>query len=61
MSLVKEKLIEIIKDQPEDSTPEEILRELALSQIIERGIDDLEKKRVISNEEIKNRIDKKWK
>jgi len=61
MSAVKEQMIDIIKEQPEDSTPEEIIRELAFSNMVERGIQDMEAGRVITNDEMKERIDKKWK
>ncbi|MES0488700.1 MAG: hypothetical protein ABUK01_01830 [Leptospirales bacterium] len=61
MSAVKEKFIEIINEQPEDSTPEEIIKELAFSNIVERGLLDVEEGNTISNIEMKNRIDKQWK
>jgi len=61
MSAVKEQMIQIIKEQPEDSTPEEILKELAFASIIERGLNDMENDRSISNDEMKIRIEKKWK
>ena len=61
MSAVKEQMIDIIKEQPEDSTPEEIIRELVFSNMVERGVQDIEAGRVITNEEMKERIDKKWK
>jgi len=61
MSEVKEQMIDIIKEQPEDSTPEEIIRELVFSNMVERGVQDIEAGRVITNEEMKERIDKKWK
>ena len=60
MSLVKERINEVVENQPEDTSYEEILRELAFDQMIVRGLDDSKKKLVISNEEMKLRI-KKWK
>ncbi|RLD50827.1 MAG: hypothetical protein DRJ05_19140 [Bacteroidetes bacterium] len=60
MSLVKERINEVVENQPEDTSYEEILRELAFDQMIVRGLDDSKKKRVISNEEMKLRI-KEWK
>jgi ribosomal protein S3AE len=40
MSIVKERMTEVIKNQPEDSTYEEVLRELAFEQMIARGLND---------------------
>lgn len=51
---VKEKMKEVIDLQPEDSTYEEILRELRFESMIERGLEDTRKGRVISNEEMEN-------
>ena len=51
---VKEKMKEVINLQPEDSTYEEILRELRFESMIERGLEDTRKGRVISNEEMEN-------
>jgi len=40
MSPVKEQLIRLIQDQPEDSSLEEIVRELAFAAMVERGLAD---------------------
>ena len=56
MASVKEKMTKIIKDQPDDSSYDEILRELAFVRMIEHGVEDSETKRTISNEEMKHRI-----
>ncbi len=53
---VKEKMKEVIDLQPEDSTYEEILRELRFESMIERGLEDTRKGRLISNEEMEHRI-----
>lgn len=58
MSEVKEKMIEVIQEQPEDSSYEEILRELAFEKMIERGLKDSKEGRNISNEEMKAKINK---
>ena len=60
MSEVKQKLIEMIQDQPEDSSAEEILKEIAFSNMIGRGLSDSLANRVISNEEMEKRIQSKW-
>jgi len=56
MSNAKEKIADIIKRQPDDATFEEIMRELAFERMIEHGLKDSRKDRVISNEEIEHRI-----
>lgn len=40
MSDVKERMIEVIQEQPEDSSYEEILKELAFEQMVDRGLRD---------------------
>ena len=56
MELVKEKMIELIKTQPDDSSYDEILRELAFNQMIERGLHDSDHGRTLSNAEMGRRI-----
>lgn len=56
MSTAKEELTRLIEDQPEDSTREEIVRELAFHVMVGRDISDSDAKRVISNEEMARRI-----
>jgi predicted transcriptional regulator len=56
MSAVKEELIRLIAGQPEDSSREEIVRELAFQVMVQRGLADSEAKRAISNEEMARRI-----
>jgi predicted transcriptional regulator len=56
MSTAKEDLTRLIQAQPEDSSPEEIVRELAFHVMVERGIADSDAGRVISNDEMKHRI-----
>ncbi len=53
---VKNQMIKIIQEQPEDSTFDEILRELAFKQMIERGLADSDNQRTISNQEMRRRI-----
>ncbi len=59
MKSVKEYFISVIKDQPEDSSYDEILRELVFAKMIERGIEDSDQGKTISNEEMNRRI-KTW-
>ena len=56
MSTVKEELTGLIQGHPEDSTREEIIRELAFHAMVERGLADSAAKRIISNEEMARRI-----
>jgi predicted transcriptional regulator len=44
-------MIAILQQQPEDSSYEELLRELAFGRVVDRGLRDLESGRTISNEE----------
>ena len=59
MPLPKDHMTKIIQEQPDDSSYDEILRELAFARMIERGLNDSKQKRTISNEEMKHRI-KTW-
>jgi predicted transcriptional regulator len=48
----KEKMKILMESQPDDSRYNEVLRELAFADMIERGLEDARKGRVISNEEM---------
>jgi len=52
MSTVKEELTRLIQGQPEDSSREEIVRELAFHVMVERGLADSDAKRTIPIEQI---------
>jgi hypothetical protein len=54
---IKEYMTQIIQSQPEDSSYEEILKELAFSRMVERGMADSNAKRTISNIEMKQKIE----
>jgi len=56
MSSAKEAMIDIIGRQPEDSTYDEILRELAFARMVQRGLDDSDAGRTATDQEIKGRI-----
>ena len=56
MPNVKEKMTEVIQSQPEDATYEEIMRELAMERMIERGLADSRSGHVISTEDMERRI-----
>jgi predicted transcriptional regulator len=56
MASAKEQMTKIVQDQPEDSSYDEILRELACARMIERGLEDSRAGRTISDEEMRHRI-----
>jgi predicted transcriptional regulator len=52
----KEQITQIVQQQPDDSSYDEIIRELAFHLMIERGLKDSDEGRTISNEEMEARI-----
>jgi len=56
MSSAKDQMLQIIGDQPDDSSYDEILRELAFVRMVERGLSDSEAGRTVSHEEMGRRI-----
>ncbi|MGH7412389.1 MAG: hypothetical protein ACREJ6_15190 [Candidatus Methylomirabilis sp.] len=56
MSSPKARILQIIQEQPEDSSYDEILRELAFARMVERGLADSDAGRTISHEEMGRRI-----
>jgi predicted transcriptional regulator len=56
MATAKEKMTEIIQNQPDDSSYDEILKELAFARMVERGLEDSRAGRTISHEEMGRRI-----
>jgi len=56
MATAKETIKKILENQPDDSSYDEILRELAFKRMIDKGMTDVVDGRVISNEEMKKRI-----
>jgi len=52
----KEEITRIIEGQPDDSSFDELLRELAFSRMIQRGLDDSVAGRTIPDEEVRLRI-----
>jgi len=56
MSTTKEELKQLVENQPDDSSGEEIVRELAFHVMVQRGISDADAGRVISNAEMAQRI-----
>lgn len=56
MSTAKEELEQLIAQQPDDSSYEELVRELAFSVMVRRGLKDSDAGDKISNEEMQHRI-----
>jgi len=56
MSTAKKHLTKLIQNQPDDSTEETIVRELAFDVMIQKGLADADAKRTISNAEMARRI-----
>ena len=53
---VKERMTRIIEAQPEDSSYDEILKELAFERMVVRGLEDSEAGRTISHEEMRRKV-----
>jgi predicted transcriptional regulator len=56
MGTAKDELRTLLEQQPEDSSSEELVRELAFHVMIQRGLADSDAGRTISNEEMGRRI-----
>ncbi len=56
MPSAKEQLTRLIEQQPDDSSYEELVRELALALMVERGLHDSDEGRTISSREMHQRI-----
>ena len=56
MSSAKDELTKLVQEQPDDSTLEEIVREIAFRLMVERGLADSDAGRVTSNDEMARRI-----
>jgi hypothetical protein len=56
MASAKEEMTRIMQEQPDDSSYDEILRELAFARMIERGLADSQAQLTISDAEMRRRI-----
>jgi hypothetical protein len=56
MYSAKEQMTRIVQQQPDDSSFDEILRELFFVRMVERGLKDSKEDHKISNEEMQRRI-----
>jgi predicted transcriptional regulator len=53
----KARILALVEDQPEDSSYDDILHELAFVRMVERGIEDAGAGRVVQHEEVRRRVD----
>jgi predicted transcriptional regulator len=53
---VKEKITKVVLSQPDDATYDEIMRELAFAKMVDSGLEDVRTGRIISNDEMAERI-----
>ena len=59
MSTAKDQIKQILESQPDDSSYDELLRELAFKRMVNNGISDAKNGSVISNEDMERKI-KEW-
>ena len=57
MSHVKTLIKTIVDDLPDDSSYDEVLKELGFARMVRRGMDDFDHGRTISNDEMLKRIE----
>jgi hypothetical protein len=57
MSSVKDVMVDIITQQPEDSSYDEILRELAYARMVQQGLADSDGGRTLSDAKVRERIE----
>ncbi len=57
--MAKQTVENILHSLPDDSSYDEILKELAFAKMIDRGLNDSKRNKTISNEEMKQKI-KQW-
>ena len=56
MPSAKEQLVRIVQEQPDDSSYDEILRELAFVRMVDRGLADSQTGRTVSDKEMRRGI-----
>ena len=53
----KQHLIAILQQLPEDSSYDELIKELAFARMVDRGLKDLDAGRTLSNDDVRREID----
>ncbi len=56
MSSAKDEIKQVLEKQPDDSSYDELLRELAFKRMVDKGLADAKQGNVVSNEEMHSRI-----
>jgi hypothetical protein len=56
MPTIKEQMVDVINNQSMDASYDEIMKELAFARMVANGLEDSRQQRVISNEDIEQRI-----
>jgi len=59
MATAKEKIAQILEQQPDDSSYEELVRELAFAEMVQRGLADSDEDRSLTNDDMRRRI-RQW-
>ena len=59
MSIAKDQIKQLINSLPEDSSYDDIFREIAFARMVQNGLRDSRENRTISNEDMEHRI-KSW-
>jgi len=60
MTIAKHSVKKVIDSLPDDISYDEILKALAFNRMIERGLDDSRNDRTISNQEMKQKIKRRY-
>jgi len=56
MSSAKDEIKQVLESQPDDSSYDELLRELAFKRMVDKGLADAKQGNVVPNEEMHSRI-----
>jgi len=56
MSTAKDEIARLVQAQPDESSREEIVRELAFHVMVEKGLEDSDARRNVSNEDMARRL-----
>ncbi|VAW75189.1 hypothetical protein MNBD_GAMMA15-1972 [hydrothermal vent metagenome] len=56
MPSAKDEIKQVLDNQPDDSSYDELLRELAFKRMVDKGLADSKQGKVVSNEEMHSRI-----
>lgn len=57
----KDFMLRVLANQPADATYEELLRAIALGCLVQRGLADVDAGRMMSDEEVRRRMDEWFK